>query len=156
MIVGVTQHPGLGALCEGFAEQGYEVVAPEREEGLAGVIAGLDQPVMMLAIGGTDRQDWVAALQGQAIAAASLFEPPLELFDEWLPPGPAIAHFALGGGVCLSALDQLRDRRPEMGVYPYAVAPGLIWRRDDGARLARLRTLQLFHRSSGTRGEMGG
>ena len=61
----------------------------------------------------------------------------------------------------LTDVEKVEAAHPEVPVWLYDAGHGFMSkeRKDyapDAASLARLRTLQLFHRSSGQKGEMGG
>jgi carboxymethylenebutenolidase len=154
LVVGATDHPRLGELCQGFAEEGYEVMAVGARD-MASAVLALAGPVVVLALGEGAAQAWAGACGLSTVAGLSLFDPPMAALIG-APACPVIIHFSLeGGAASLAALDALRERRPELPVYPYRAAPGFIFGDGDPARLARLRTLQLFHRAGG-KAEMGG
>jgi len=153
VIVGGRTDDSLIELCRGFAEQGYEVMAPV-VDALDAAVSSLAGPVVMLSLG--EAAPWVLAASVRLpVAAISLFDPPVEALAI-APNCPVISHFSLTRGTASAAeLDALRDRCPELVVYPYAAEAGFIFGDSDAARLARLRTLQLFHRAGG-KAEMGG
>jgi carboxymethylenebutenolidase len=154
LVVGAADHPRLRDLCQGFVEEGYEVMAVGARDMTAGVLA-LAGPVVVLALGEGAAHAWAGACGLSAVAGLSLFDPPLEALAG-APVCPVIIHFSLeGGAVSIAELDALRERWPELPVYPYRTAPGFLFGDSDPARLARLRTLQLFHRAGG-KAEMGG
>jgi carboxymethylenebutenolidase len=152
VVVGAVDDARRDILCAGFAEQGYEVMAspPDLDE----AVLGLAGPVVVLSLGQGAAAALSAAARLAKVAAVSLFDPPLEGLTPQ-PQCPVIAHFALGDEISASRLDDLRTSWPTLAVYPYAAEPGFIFGDGDAARLARLRTLQLFHRAGG-KAEMGG
>jgi carboxymethylenebutenolidase len=152
-VVGAEDDPRLGVLCAGFAEQGYEVMATSAD-GIEAAAMALASPVVVLAFGASATDALAAAARLSQITAISLFDPPLAALSVSLER-PVIAHFALGADVSPSQLDDLRSLWPTLAVYPYAAEPGFLFGDSDAARLARLRTLQLFHRAGG-KAEMGG
>jgi carboxymethylenebutenolidase len=154
VVAGAVDDVRLGHLCAGFAEQGYEVMAPGLDN-LDAAVSALAGPVVLLSLGAGAAAAMATAIARPEVVAVSLFDPAVESLST--PPScAAIAHFGLQGGTASSAeLDALRDRHPDLAVYPYAAEPGFIFADSDAARLARLRTLQLFHRAGG-KAEMGG
>ncbi|HEY2659105.1 MAG TPA: dienelactone hydrolase family protein [Caulobacteraceae bacterium] len=189
-IFGVTDH--IRELCDGFAEQGYEVVAPslydrlepgfqadyapeavakamrfsqqtawDQVEGdLNAAIAALTGPVFVTGFcwGGTAA--WLTACRCPGVAAASCFYGRRipELLAE-TPQCPTILHFGkTDRSIPPEVVDQIMDAYPDLPVHLYDAGHGFVSDRSadyspDAARLARLRTLQLFQRSSGVRSE---
>jgi len=82
-----------------------------------------------------------------------------ELVEE-TPLCPIILHFGkTDASIPPERIDEIAARHPDLAIYLYEAGHGFFSdrRRDyheDSARLARLRTLQLFHRSAGSRGEV--
>jgi carboxymethylenebutenolidase len=190
-IFGVTEH--IRELCDGFAADGYEVIAPSffdrQERGFAagydadGVAKGrayseaapwdqvqgdlqaaieaLKGPVNVVGYcwGGTAA--WLAACRCDRVAAASGYYGRRipELIAE-TPRCPTILHFGKRDPtIPPEVVEQIRDAFPELPVYVYDAGHGFASDRradydPDSARLARLRTLQLFSRSSGVRSEV--
>lgn len=191
-IFGVTEH--IKEVCEGFAAEGYESIAPalfERSERgfqaayadagevqkgrayseaaqwdvvAADIQAALDQLqppryVVGYCWGGTAA--WVAACRCDGLAAASAYYGRRipELIDE-TPRCPIILHFGKSDPtIPIETVEAIRQRHPDIPVYLYDAGHGFNSdrRRDyheDSARLARLRTLQLFQRAGGSRGEV--
>ena len=190
-IFGVTEH--IRELCDGFAADGYEVIAPaffdRQERGFAagydadGVAKGrayseaapwdqvqgdlqaaieaLKGPVNVVGYcwGGTAA--WLAACRCDGVAAASCYYGRRipELIAE-TPRCPTILHFGKRDPtIPPEVVEQIRDAFPELPVYVYDAGHGFASDRradydPDSARLARLRTLQLFSRSSGVRSEV--
>lgn len=189
-IFGVTQH--IRELAEGFAEDGYEVVAPSLFDRLRpGFQAGYDDdgvaegrrlseatpwdqvagdlqacvdalPGPVFAVGwcwgGTAA--WLAACRCEGLAAASAFYGRRipELAHE-TPRCPVILHFGkTDPSIPPAAVEEVRAAHPELPVFLYDAGHGFMSDRrpdhhPDSAALGRLRTLQLFHRASGVRGE---
>ena len=190
-IFGVTEH--IRELCDGFAADGYEVIAPSfydrQQRGFAagydadGVARGrlyseaapwelvqgdlqaaidaLKGPVFVTGFcwGGTAA--WLAACRCDGVAAASCYYGRRipELISE-TPRCPTILHFGKRDAtIPPGVVEQIRDTFPELPVYVYEAGHGFASDRRadydaDSARLARLRTLQLFTRSSGVRAEI--
>jgi len=190
-IFGVTEH--IRELCEGFAEDGYEVIAPafydrlERgfatdysEAGMAkgrdysaatpwdqvqgdlqAAIDALAPPVFVVGYcwGGTAA--WLAACRCEGLAAASCFygRRISELVDE-TPKVPTILHFGKAdASIPPEQVAAIGERHLDLPIYLYDAGHGFVSDRradhhPDSARLARLRTLALFSRSGGGRGEM--
>jgi carboxymethylenebutenolidase len=187
-IFGVTDH--IRTVADGFAELGYEVVAPslydrleagfaapyapeaiaralryseqtpwDQVEGdLQATIDALAPPVFAAGFcwGGT--ATWLAACRCRGLAAASSFYGRRipELIGE-TPLCPTILHFGkTDASIPPRTVEQIRDAHPETPIYLYDAGHGFFSDRradydPDSARLARLRTLQLFQRSGRAR-----
>jgi carboxymethylenebutenolidase len=190
-VFGVTDH--IRELCEGFAEDGYEVIAPafydRLERGFAtdyspeGIQKGrgyseatpwdqvqgdlqaaidrLSGPVFVTGYCWGGAAAWLAACRCDGLSAAACFygRRISELMGE-TPKVPTILHFGkTDASIPVEQIDAIRERHPDIPVYLYEAGHGFVSdrRRDhdpDSARLARLRTLALFARSGGARGEM--
>jgi carboxymethylenebutenolidase len=190
-IFGVTEP--IRELCDGFAADGYEVIAPsffDRQErdfaagynadgvakgrayseaapwdqvqgDLQAAIEALKGPVNVVGYcwGGTAA--WLAACRCEGVAAASGYYGRRipELMAE-TPRCPTILHFGKRDpSIPPEVVEQIRDAFPDLPVYVYGAGHGFASDRradydPDSARLARLRTLQLFSRSSGVRSEV--
>ncbi|MFP5449381.1 MAG: dienelactone hydrolase family protein [Alphaproteobacteria bacterium] len=189
-IFGVTDH--ICEMADGFAEDGYEVIAPaffdrqERDfqatyepEDMARAVAlsqaapwaevvgdaqaaidALQGPVFVAGFCWGGAASWAVAARCEGVAAASCFygRRITELLDE-APRCPTILHFGkTDASIPLERVEEIRARYPDMPVHLYDAGHGFTSdrRKDyqpDAARLARLRTLQLFARSGGGRGE---
>jgi len=189
-IFGVTGH--IRELCEEFAEDGYEVVAPyfyERlEPGFAagydpeGVQKGIEYskatpwdqvqgdlqaggdwlcpPVFVTGFCWGGAATWLAACRCEGVAAASAYygRRIAELVHE-TPKCPTILHFGRkDASIPMEVVEHIMAAHPEVPTYIYDAGHGFVSNRradydEDSARLARLRTLQLFSRSSGVRAE---
>jgi len=189
-VFGVTDH--IRELADGFAEDGYEVIAPSFYDRLErGFAAGYDPasvakgveysgatpwdqvagdlqaavdalagPVFVTGYcwGGTAA--WLAACRCEGVAAASSFYGRRipELVHE-TPRCPTILHFGrTDASIPPEVVEFIIEAHPEVPVYIYDAGHGFVSDRradyrEDAARLARLRTLQLFQRSGGGRGE---
>jgi carboxymethylenebutenolidase len=185
-IFGVTEH--IRELAEGFAEDGYEVLAPSLfdrrapgfqaghdAEGIArgrelseatpwdevagdlqACVDALEPPVFAVGWcwGGTAA--WLAACRCEGLEAASAFYGRRipELVEE-TPRCPVILHFGRRDPtIPPETVELIRERHPELPVFTYDADHGFNSDRradyaPDAARLARLRTLQLFHRTAG-------
>jgi carboxymethylenebutenolidase len=184
-IFGVTDH--IRELCDGFAADGYEVIAPsfydrlesgfeagyEPDDVAKGVrysqetpwdqVAGdlqaaidaLTPPVYVTGFCWGGAATWLAACRCDGVAAASAFygRRISELVGE-TPRCPTILHFGKAdASIPMEKVEEIRDRHPELPVYVYDAGHGFVSdrRKDydpDSARLARLRTLALFARTS--------
>jgi carboxymethylenebutenolidase len=190
-IFGVTGH--IRDLCDGFAADGYETLAPafyDRIEpgfaagydadgvgkgrryseqtpwdqvagDLAAAVAALKPPVFVVGYcwGGTAA--WLAAARVEGVAAASSFYGRRipELIDE-APRCPIILHFGKRDpSIPPEMVERITSAYPDIPAYIYDAGHGFVSDRradydPDCARLARLRTLQLFQRATGVRSEM--
>jgi carboxymethylenebutenolidase len=190
-IFGVTDH--IRELCDGFAEDGYETIAPALYDRLEagfeadyseaaiqkGVqysqqtpwdqVAGdaqaaidrLQAPVFVTGYCWGGAATWLVACRCEGVAAASSFygRRISELVDE-TPKCPTILHFGkTDASIPMEKVDEIRERRPDIPIHLYDAGHGFVSdrRRDyheDSARLARLRTLQLFALNGVGRGEI--
>ena len=189
-IFGVTDH--IRELCDGFAADGYEVIAPafydRQERGFAAdyvdadiqkgakysqatpwdQVAGdaqaaldaLSAPRFVTGYCWGGAATWLVACRCQGVAAAACFygRRISELADE-TPKCPTILHFGkTDASIPMEKVDEVREKHPDVPIYLYDAGHGFVSdrRRDyheDSAKLARLRTLQLFARNSGVRAE---
>ena len=189
-IFGVTDH--IRELADGYAEAGYEVIAPsfydrlergfeadydadavakgarysqetpwDQVQGdLQAAIDALAGPVFVVGYcwGGT--ATWLAACRCEGVAAASSYYGRRipELLDE-TPRCPTILHFGkTDASIPPRTVAAIGEAHPDLPIYLYDAGHGFNSDRRadysaDSARLARLRTLQLFQRSSGVRSE---
>ena len=186
-IFGVTDH--IRDLAAGYAEDGYEVIAPSlfdrRAPGFQGgydadgvakgvelssatpwdevaadlqaCVDALTPPVFVVGWcwGGTAA--WLAACRVDGVAAASCFYGRRipELVGE-APRCPTILHFgARDHTIPTETVELVRERHPDLPVHVYDAGHGFVSDRGDhdpgAARLARLRTLAVFHRAAGGR-----
>ncbi len=149
---------------EGVAKgRAYSEAAPwDQVQGdLQAAIEALKGPVNVVGYcwGGTAA--WLAACRCEGVAAASCYYGRRipELVAE-TPRCPTILHFGKRDpSIPPEVVEQIRDAFPELPVYVYDAGHGFASDRradydPDSARLARLRTLQLFSRSSGVRSEV--
>ncbi|MFZ5719355.1 MAG: dienelactone hydrolase family protein [Pseudomonadota bacterium] len=190
-IFGVTDH--IRELCDGFAADGYEVIAPSFYDRLErgfqadyseaaiqkGVkystatpwdqVAGdaqaaldaLEGPRFVTGYCWGGAATWLVACRCEGVAAAAAFygRRISELVDE-TPKCPTILHFGkTDASIPMDKVEEIGARHPDVPIYLYDAGHGFVSdrRRDyhaDSARLARLRTLQLFARSAGGKGEV--
>ncbi len=142
--------------CDGLAEQGYEVAAIDDADP-ASAARQLAGPMFLLSLGEAGATAWSAVCaESSPFAAASLYDPPLSALEGGEPRRPTAVHLSADRGAWPAHLHELSERREDVRAFPYRAAPGFGLGDGDAARLARLRTLQLFHRSGGAKGEMGG
>ncbi len=130
------------------------------EGDLNAAVAGLDGPVFVTGFcwGGT--ATWLAACRCPGVTAVSGFYGRRipELLTE-TPKCPTILHFGrTDKSIPPEVVDQIAAAHPDLPIHLYDAGHGFVSDRSkdhdaDAARLARLRTLQLFQRSSGARGE---
>ncbi len=191
-IFGVTQ--GIKDIADGFAEDGYEVIAPsmyDRSEpglqvdipsadfpkliGYAGAsfphvpgdiqacIDALKPPVFIAGFCYGGSVSWLAASRCTGLAAASGFyggNIATQMLEEQ-PKCPVILHFGKKDQhITPDHWEKIREAHPEVPVYIYDADHGFFSadrpptiHDPDSARLARLRTLQLFHQASGVKAE---
>jgi carboxymethylenebutenolidase len=190
-IFGVTDH--IRELAAGFAEDGYEVVAPSfydrlepgfecdyRADSVArgveysqatpwdqvtgdlqAAIDSLKGPVSVVGYcwGGTAA--WLAACLCNGVAAASsYYGRRISEMQHLVPRCPTILHYGkTDASIPMDKVDELAALHPDLPIYRYDAGHGFNSdrRRDydaDSARLARLRTLALFHRAAGGKGEV--
>ena len=189
-IFGVTGH--IRALADGYAEVGYDVIAPsfydrlepgfEADYGPEAVAKGarfsqatswdqvqgdlqaaidiLAGPVFVAGYcwGGTAA--WLAACRCDRVAAVSSYYGRRipELIDE-TPRCPSILHFGkTDASIPRETVVAIGEAHADLPIFLYDAGHGFNSDRradysPDAARLARLRTLQLFQRSSGVRSE---
>ena len=151
---------------EGIARgRNYSEATPwhEVQGDLAACVEALAPPVFVTGFcwGGTAA--WLAAARVPGIAAAACYYGRRipELIDE-APACPTITHFGKSDpSIPPETVSLIRDRYPDLPVHEYEAGHGFASDRgqdhvEDAARLANLRTLQLFHRKAGLRSEMGG
>lgn len=187
-IFGITDH--IRELAEGFAEQGYETLAPafydRLERGFAAdydpdsiakgvrysqetpwdqvqgdlqaAIDALAPAVFVTGFCWGGAAAWLAACRCEGLSAASCFygRRISELVEE-TPKIPTILHFGkTDASIPLERVEEIRERHPDVPVHLYDAGHGFVSdrRQDydaDSARLARLRTLQLFANNGGGR-----
>lgn len=192
-IFGITDH--IRELCDEFAADGYEVIAPafyERlEPGFAAdyspeaiakgvqlsqatpwdqvagdaqaAIDALKPPVFVTGFCWGGAATWLAACRcvGLTAAAAYYGRRISELADE-TPQVPIILHFGkTDASIPMEKVDEIREKHPEVPVHLYDAGHGFVSDRRadfdaDSKRLAKLRTLALFHRKSGAGGGEAG
>ena len=102
---------------------------------------------------------WLAACRCEGLAAASSFYGRrISELKEEAPRCPIILHFGKAdASIPMERVDEIREKHPDLPIYLYDAGHGFVSDRradyhEDSARLARLRTLQLFARAAG-RGE---
>lgn len=189
-IFGVTDH--IRELCDGFAADGYEVIAPafydRLERGFAcdyseasiqqgvkysqatpwaevaadaqAALDALQGPRFVTGYCWGGAATWLVACRCEGVSAAACFygRRISELVDE-TPRCPTILHFGKAdASIPMDKVDEIRERHPDLPIFLYDAGHGFVSdrRRDyheDSARLARLRTLQVFARNGGGRGE---
>ncbi len=128
---------------------------------LAATIAALSPPVFAVGFcwGGTAA--WLAACRCEGLAAASSYYGRRipELIAE-TPRCPIILHFGRrDGSIPPAVIEAIDEANPDLPIHLYDAGHGFAADRradyqPDSARLAHLRTLQLFARNGGGRGEL--
>jgi len=147
-IWGVTPH--LRALADGFSDEGYEVIVPSLSDRFEPGFPeqDIDETARARRLAWADATDWTVTV-GDVQAH----------LDE-TPRCPVILHFGKHDELIpLSDIEAIKAAHPDVPVWLYPAGHAFMAPSDydaDSAHLARLRTLQLFHRSGGARGEMGG
>ena len=185
---GVTPH--IRALCQEFAAEGYEVIAPSlldrwdpgfaekdidpalypRREAAAvasgwgaqtwpdvqAAIDALAPPVMLIGFCFGGSAAWAAAARCSGLTAAACFYGGHIVQHKHLQPRcPTILHFGRHDELIPPEdVDAIEAAHPDIPVWLYDaghafVAPNAY--HEDSARLAMLRTRQLFHRASGAK-----
>ena len=192
-IFGVTS--GIKQIADGFAEDGYEVIAPsmfDRSErnldvpvpeadfgklmgyaqasfahaagDIQACIDALKPPVFITGFCYGGSMSWLAAAQCTGLSAASAFyggaiaTAGLEL----TPKVPIILHFGKKDQhIPPEHWAKIEAAHPDVPIYLYDADHGFFSpdrpptiHDPDSARLARLRTLQLFHQNSGVKAEI--
>jgi carboxymethylenebutenolidase len=104
---------------------------------------------------------WIAAARCEGLTAAACFYGGgIAAHVDETPRCPTILHFGKTDELIpLSDVEAIKARHPEIPIWLYNAGHAFMAPSDydaDSAHLARLRTSQLFHRSGGARGEMGG
>jgi carboxymethylenebutenolidase len=152
---------GYGA--EGIAAgRRYSEAAPwdEVAADLAAAIAALAPPVFVVGYCWGGAATWLAACRCDGVAAASAFYGRRipELVDE-TPRCPIILHFGRTDPTIPPAtVELIGEKHPDIPIHLYDAGHGFVSDRradysPDAARLARLRTLQLFALNGGGRGD---
>lgn len=121
-------------------------------------IDALDGPVFVMGFcyGGTTA--WLAACRCEGLTAVSAFYGgDIVAYHDETPKVPTILHFGKTDNLIpLADVDAIRDAHPELPIYLYEAGHAFVapsGHHPDSARLAMLRTLQLFQRSGGGKGE---
>lgn len=103
---------------------------------------------------------WLAACRCDGVTAASSFYGRrISELKEETPRCPTILHFGkTDASIPMERVEEIRSLHPDIPIYLYEAGHGFFSdrRKDyhaDSAKLARLRTLQLFHRATGSKGE---
>lgn len=158
----------------GFPEQDIDEDARDRRMGylrdtdwtvtcgdVQAAIDALADPVFVIGFcyGGTAA--WMAAARCDGLTAASCFYGGgIAKHGDEAPRCPTVLHFGKRDELIPPAdVEAIKASQPDVAIWLYEAGHAFMAPRDydgDSARLARLRTLQLFHRSSGSKGEMGG
>jgi len=128
---------------------------------LAAAIAALAPPVFVAGYCWGGAATWLAACRCEGVAAASSFygRRIVELLGE-TPRCPIILHFGRRDSTIPSAtVEAIAAAYPEIPIHLYDAGHGFVSDRrpdhdSDSARLARLRTLQVFARNGGGRGDI--
>jgi len=127
---------------------------------LQATIDALTPPVFAMGFCWGGAATWLAACRCTGLAAASSFygRRISELAAE-TPRCPIILHFGkTDASIPPATIEQIAAAHPDIPIHLYDAGHGFVSDRradydPDCARLARLRTLQLFQRSTGARGE---
>ena len=132
----------------------------EVESDLHACVAWLTPPVFVVGYcwGGTAA--WLAAARIPGVSAVSSYYGRRipEIIDE-APKRPIILHFGKSDPtIPPETVMEIRERYPDLSVHEDDAGHGFASDRrkdfvEDAARLARLRTLQLFHRNAGLTGD---
>lgn len=121
-------------------------------------IDALEGPVfaMGFCFGGTTA--WLAACRCEGLGAVSAFYGgDIVAYRDETPKVPTILHFGKTDGMIpMNDVDAIRDAHPDLPIYLYDAGHAFVapsGHHPDSARLSLLRTLQLFQRSGGGKGE---
>ena len=128
---------------------------------LQAAIDALAPPVFVTGFCWGGAATWLAACRCEGVAAAAGYygRRIVEMMDEE-PKCPTILHFGRhDASIPMEVVERIIEAHPEVPVYIYDAGHGFVSDRRsdynaDCARLARLRTLQLFTRSGGSKGEV--
>lgn len=128
---------------------------------LAASVQALGPPVFAVGYCWGGSAAWLAACRCPGLAAVSAFygRSIPELVDE-TPLCPIILHFGRRDStIPLKVVEAIAERHPDVPVHLYDAGHGFASDRGadhapDAARLARLRTLQLFAKNGGGRGDV--
>jgi carboxymethylenebutenolidase len=127
-------------------------------DGVQAAIDALAPPVfaMGFCFGGTTA--WLAAARCTGLSAvASYYGGQIVDYLDETPAAPTILHLGKSDPLIPPAdVEAIRARHPELPVYMYEAGHAFVapnGRHEDSARLSHLRTLALFARSAGGRGE---
>jgi len=128
---------------------------------LTAAMAALAPPVFVVGYCWGGAATWLAACRCEGVAAASAFYGRRipELVAE-TPRCPIILHFGRNdASIPPETVERIADAHPEIPIHLYDAGHGFVSDRradysPDAARLARLRTLQLFAMNGGGRGDM--
>lgn len=122
-------------------------------------IDALDGPVFVMGFcfGGTTA--WLAACRCERLTAvAAFYGGDIVAYRDETPKVPTILHFGKTDGLIpMADVDAIRDAHPDLPIYLYEAGHAFVapnGHHPDSARLAMLRTLQLFQRSGGGKGEV--
>jgi carboxymethylenebutenolidase len=128
---------------------------------LQAAVEALQGPVYVVGYcwGGTAA--WLAACLCSGVTAASCYYGRrISEMQDLVPRCPTILHYGkTDASIPMDRVDALAELHPDLAIYRYDAGHGFSSdrRKDydaDSARLARLRTLALFHRAGGARGEV--
>jgi carboxymethylenebutenolidase len=121
-------------------------------------IDALQGPVFAMGFcyGGTTA--WLAACRCEGLTAVSAFYGgDIVAYRDETPKVPTILHFGKTDGMIpLADIDAIRDAHPDLPIHLYDAGHAFVapsGHHPDSAKLALLRTSQLFHRSGGAKGE---
>jgi len=131
------------------------------QDDLEAAVAALDGPVFVVGYCWGGAAAWLAACRIPGISAASCYYGRLilSMCDE-TPRCPLILHYGKhDASIPMADVEAVRSAHPDIPLHLYDAGHGFNCEaRDsysaDAASLARLRTLQHFHRASGVRGEV--
>lgn len=145
------------AEAELYAEHGYDVLAADLPADPSTLIEAWAPPVFALGLGEAAAAVWRAAQAGAPFTAVACQGPVPEA--DLLGPAPlrpALVQLGVDDPrLDAAARERVREARPELRLHAYPRGADLGAPGTEAARLARLRTLQLFHRAAGGR-EAGG
>ncbi len=153
--------PNLDARMAMGEASGWGAAALPRVQAAIDALAGSNVPggpvfAMGFCFGGTTA--WLASARCTGLTAVSCFYGgDIAAYANERPKGPTILHFGRTDPMIpMGDVEKVQAAHPDLPVWLYDAGHAFVapnGRHEDSARLAMLRTLQLFQRAGGSRGE---
>lgn len=136
-------------------QAGYGAACVPRVQAAIDALAG---PVFVMGFCFGGNTAWLTASRGEGVTAVSAFYgADIVRFKDETPKVPTILHFGKTDAMIPPAdVAAIAERHPDLPVFQYEAGHAFVapsGHHPDSARLAMLRTLQLFQRAGGARGE---